>query len=270
MSVFTESYSKEQIKNVQRALNEICYVDGKNFVPLKPDGVFGALSVAMLKKAQEYKGYPVTGVYDGPIQEYCADLIDRKYISDAQLRELAAKYEIEYAMLKAFTLVESKESGFLPSGRCVILFERHKFYQALKAKLSKDELNYYATTYPDIVNISSGGYLGLEREWDRLNRAKTIDPRAALESASWGLGQVMGFNAKLIGYSAVFQMVDEFTISEKNQVEGMLKFCRATPVLFKALKDKDFPKIARYYNGPNYAINKYDVKLSEAYSRFEG
>jgi len=261
-------YSKEQIKNVQRALNEICYVEGSDFKPLKPDGAFGVLSIAMLKKAQEYKGYPITGLYAGPIQEYCDALIDRKYISDAQLRELALKYEIEYPMLKAFTVVESKESGFLPSGRVVILFERHKFYQALKVKLSKDKLNYYATTQSDIVNISAGGYLGLEREWDRLNRAKAIDPEAALESASWGLGQVMGFNAKLIGYNTVFQMVDEFTTSEKNQVEGMLKFCRATPVLYKALKAKDFPTIARYYNGPNYAINSYDLELKEAYSIF--
>ena len=171
-------------------------------------------------------------------------------------------------LFSTFTLVESKESGFLASGRPVILFERHKFYQALKRKLTKDKLNYYATTQTDIVNIKAGGYLGLEREWDRLNRAKSIDAEAALESASWGLGQVMGFNAKTIGYTNVFQMVEEFTTSEKNQVEGMLKFCRATPVLYKALKAKDFPNIARYYNGPNYAINRYDLKLKEAYSIF--
>jgi hypothetical protein len=32
------------------------------------------------------------------------------------------------------------------------------------------------------------------------------------------------------------------------------------------LKAKDWAKFAKLYNGPNYAINKYDIKLEAAYN----
>ena len=35
-----------------------------------------------------------------------------------------------------------------------------------------------------------------------------------------------------------------------------------------ALRAKDWANFARRYNGPNYAINNYDVRLSAAYQKF--
>jgi hypothetical protein len=42
----------------------------------------------------------------------------------------------------------------------------------------------------------------------------TFDEQAALESASWGLGQVMGFNAKTAGFADVHAMVDAMVAGE--------------------------------------------------------
>jgi hypothetical protein len=36
------------------------------------------------------------------------------------------------------------------------------------------------------------------------------------------------------------------------------------------LRDKDWAGFARRYNGPAYAENKYDEKLSAAYEKFLG
>ena len=37
---------------------------------------------------------------------------------------------------------------------------------------------------------------------------------------------------------------------------------------YKALKDKDWSTFAKLYNGPEYAKNKYDSKLSSAYLKY--
>ncbi len=36
-----------------------------------------------------------------------------------------------------------------------------------------------------------------------------------------------------------------------------------------ALKNKDWGTFARLYNGPAYAQNKYDIKLAEAYQKYD-
>ena len=40
--------------------------------------------------------------------------------------------------------------------------------------------------------------------------------------------------------------------------------------LVQYLRDKDWAGFARRYNGPAYAENKYDEKLSAAYEKFLG
>ena len=56
-----------------------------------------------------------------------------KSITDAQIREQAAKLGVEAAALKAVIEVEAKSSGFNQDDTPVILYERHKFYEGLQA-----------------------------------------------------------------------------------------------------------------------------------------
>jgi len=51
-----------------------------------------------------------------------------------------------------------------------------------------------------------------------------LDNQAALESASWGLGQVMGFNATGLGYADVDDMVQQFCAGEDAQLVGVTRF----------------------------------------------
>ncbi|NRB20133.1 MAG: DUF3380 domain-containing protein [Rhodobacteraceae bacterium] len=62
------------------------------------------------------------------------------------------------------------------------------------------------------------------RRYPRLIEAMKINSEAALRSASWGLGQVMGFNCSLCRYSSAKDMVTDFLDSEGAQLEAMVQF----------------------------------------------
>ncbi len=184
-----------------------------------------------------------------------------KKITINQLSQLSCLFGIELAAIQAFMKVEAPRGGFLPSGRITILFERHIFY-----KLSGSVP--VSATRPDLSNKTPGGYLGGEKEWDRLDAAREFADEAAFLSTSWGLGQIMGFNYKAAGFKSVYDMVAAFDHSEFEQVKGMLNFIAANHQLMYALKKKEWAAVAKLYNGPNYAKNEYDIKLQNAYKTY--
>lgn len=102
--------------------------------------------------------------------------------------------------------------------------------------------------------------------WRMLERAAAIDRRAAYESTSWGMGQVMGANWSRLGYEGVDALVDTARRGIDGQIEVMLRFIEQTG-LMDALRRRDWHAFARGYNGPNYARNSYHLKLSLAYRR---
>jgi hypothetical protein len=105
--------------------------------------------------------------------------------------------------------------------------------------------------------------------YERIDRCSAIagDEIAAL-STSWGLGQIMGFNHEACGYPTAVAMVRDFAKGETQQLEGMLAFVSANAAMLRALQRKDWAAFARLYNGPKYAVNKYDVKLAAAYKKY--
>jgi hypothetical protein len=181
-----------------------------------------------------------------------------KFLSDADFKQAANLLDVDVAIIKAIVAVESSGRGFLKEGQPKILFERHIFY--------KQTQGVYASKHPDICNKKTGGYLGNAAEWDRLERAIQLDRKAALKSASWGLGQIMGFNHEVVGYSDIDDFVQAMHESEAKQLAAMMNFLKASN-LVSALRDRDWQKIARFYNGPN-GVGVYDVKLAKAYKSF--
>jgi hypothetical protein len=179
-------------------------------------------------------------------QEGIAKIADRMGIKDGEL----------WAVIN----VETSGCGFLPDRRPKILFERHIF--------SRETGSRFDQTNPDISNRTSGGY-GLDgpNQYSRLEEALALDREAALKSASWGIGQVMGFNAGIAGYSDVEAMADAMTVSENEQLSAMAGFIIYNG-LHKALSANDWDAFARGYNGPDYAKNKYDIKLEAAYRKY--
>lgn len=161
--------------------------------------------------------------------------------------------------------VESRGFGFLPDRRPKILFERHVFYRETGGR--------FASSAPDLCAKSGGGYVGGAAEYDRLARAVGLCRAAglgdepALRSASWGLGQVMGFNAVSAGFKHAQDMVTQMCQSESAQLAGMVGFMRSEGLDAK-LRARNWAGFARGYNGATYWKNQYDVKLKEAYDKF--
>jgi hypothetical protein len=187
-----------------------------------------------------------------------------KTITIAQINELAHEFGYNARSIRAVLAVEAPRGGFLPDGRVTILFERHIFHKLLKKPLVPKRL--------DICNPKPGGYEGGEGEWHRLEAAMAIERQAALKSASWGKGQVMGFNHLAAGFACVDHMVDAFAESELHQVRGMLNFIkknRSLDFVMKSLKPglAEWVIFAAGYNGKEYAKNNYHQKLPLAYTQ---
>lgn len=164
------------------------------------------------------------------------------------------------ASLWSLISVETRGFGFFSDKRPKILFERHIFHQRTGGR--------FDTSHPDISSSSAGGYSKDSAEYDRLAHAVALDANAALESASWGLGQVMGFNAGELGYLGASGMVTSFLNGEDEQLEATVRFIERNNGLLTALKAHAWQTVAFFYNGPNYAINQYDTKLAQFYAKY--
>jgi hypothetical protein len=181
------------------------------------------------------------------------------------------------AALWAVIKVKTSGFGFLKDRRPLILFERHVF--------SKQTNHKFDATHPDISNEERGGYLGKEKEYGRLNVAMGLDREAALKSASWGLGQVMGFNFKSAGFDNVESMVKAMVPAEDAQLLGMANFIRKAKAMINgrevmavdALKNRHWDDFAYIYNGFGFSqeytrrlrqfYNEYSVKLPDLHIR---
>lgn len=188
-------------------------------------------------------------------------------ITKEQLQNVANKLGVELAIVQAVTKIEARSSG-IKNGLPVILFERHIFYRQLKKH--GFDIEKLSSTYPDLINPTAGGYLGGARENYRLTMAKQIDPQSAIESASWGLFQIMGFHWQLLGYESAQQFEQYMTESEEMQLDAFYRFIshKTNCKLLQAMKDKDFQAFAKLYNGPAYKKNSYDTKLRGAYESY--
>jgi peptidoglycan hydrolase-like protein with peptidoglycan-binding domain len=167
---------------------------------------------------------------------------------------------VQQSILWTVVTVETAGCGFLRDRRPVVLFERHEFRRRTAGR--------YDASSPDISGPPGGYGQGGANQYDRLDRAIRLDRRAALESTSWGLGQIMGYNAKLAGYADAASMVEQFCKGEDAQLLGMANFIRNSK-LHLALNRQAWADFARGYNGPAYAKNQYDQKLSDVYARLE-
>lgn len=185
----------------------------------------------------------------------------------ADFQAAAAMLGVDVPAVQAVTDVEALGGGFLPDDRPKILFERHVMYNQLIQEAGLGEAVRLAVANPDIINRTPGGYAGGAAEWDRLAKAITINRNCALQSASWGMFQIMGYHWQKLGFPNIQAFVNAMYESEAAQLNVFVKFVQLDNVMHKALQMHNWPTFARCYNGPNYAVNKYDVKLGNAYTK---
>lgn len=90
------------------------------------------------------------------------------------------------------------------------------------------------------------------------------------EAMSFGLGQVMGFNYKLVGAPSAKAMLTSETPDQVLYVTRYLaknSRCRPSIVLTDPTAG-DFAAVARAYNGAGYATNHYDEKIARWFREF--
>lgn len=183
-----------------------------------------------------------------------------KRIDDIDLPKLARRIGVGEDELHAFIDVETHGSGFDEKNRPRILFERHIFWKYLSQAERKKAGN--------LASPSPGGYGKQSEQYDKLQRAMKINPKAALFACSWGLAQIMGFNHGLAGYPTVEAMIEDFKDDEENHLAAAVTFI-INNHLDDNLRAHDWKGFALGYNGRNYRINRYDERLAEAFAKWK-
>lgn len=194
------------------------------------------------------------------------DVSSSKKLSKTDIIAVANDLNVEPAALKAVIDVEAAGNGFDNQGRPTILFEPHVFWDELgkihyytkRAELAKKHNGLLSPKWDKSLYRIGGS------SHDKLKIAADLHWEAAHKSASWGLGQIMGFNAQKIGYATLKDFIDDMYESEAKQLKAMGMFLKANGLISK-LHRHDWAGFARGYNGSAYAKNQYDVKLANAY-----
>jgi hypothetical protein len=183
-------------------------------------------------------------------------------ITDKQFRASAKVLGVEVAAIKAVAKVEGGGTGII-AGKPVILFEPHIFYKlqrqaGIKPVISKICYPIWKTyPYPK----------GQQAQWDRMDQASKINRSIALQSASWGLFQIMGYHFKTTGCKTLQQFINAMHESEDKHLELFVNYINNSN-LDDELRLKDWKGFARQYNGALYYKNAYDTKLKKAYESF--
>src|SRR5438270_8450317 len=137
--------------------------------------------------------------------------------------------------------VETSACGFLNDRRPQILYERHIFHRLTQGQFDDG----------DISDPSAGGYGARgAHQYERLAQAIADDRTAALQSASWGIGQIMGQNFAAVGFRSVEEMVAAMSQSEDQQLAAMGNFLVSTK-LRSMLLAHDWVTFARVSTGLN-------------------
>ncbi len=186
-----------------------------------------------------------------------------------EIGRVAAEFGMEPAALLAVAEVESGGAVYATvSGRQepLIRFEGHYFDR----RLSGDALAVARTA--GLASPNAGAVANPRAQaarWRMLERAAAIDHKAAYESVSWGLGQVMGAHWAWLGFSDVVALVAEARAGAAGQARLMARYIEKSG-LADALARRDWEGFARGYNGPGYRRNAYHAKLAKAYRRHAG
>ena len=179
-------------------------------------------------------------------------------LSKAGLQTSSQKIAVGEAEIWTVLAVETSGCGFLADRRPQILFERHIFHRLTGGRFDDG----------DISSPTPGGYgPGGANQFDRLARAVALDREAALKSASWGMGQIMGQNFALAGFSDVESMVAAMMESEDAQLDAVVSFLSNSKIA-PLLSSHTWAGFAARYNGPSFASNQYDTKLANAFAKY--
>jgi hypothetical protein len=192
----------------------------------------------------------------------------------------AQALQIEAAALHAIAAAEIGAMRPPPSGLPVIRFEVHSCLRKTKADLSaviqlRDaptawhaDAHWYRSDPADAwERVHSGSQAD---EWGALAAAATIDPETALASASYGVGQLMGWHWQTIGCEDVRHMVAEAMRGAPMQFNQWMRFLEweQDGKLLNAMRAQDWKAFAAAYNGSGQVVY-YSDAIAKHYASAE-
>lgn len=191
-------------------------------------------------------------------------------LTDEDFREVAEELGVEVAAIKAVVEIEAgaKHEGFWANGKPIINFDLsmfRKFAARNKINLSRYQRS-HAVVFAKPNRARYGSYQAAQQA--RLDAARTIDDKTAIEGTFWGMFQLGGFNWKVCGTSSPDEFVRLMSRSERDQLELFAEFIRETGML-PLLKAKNWSAFARRFNGPSYARRGYHTRLARAYAKYK-
>ena len=183
---------------------------------------------------------------------------------------VADRLGVEVAALQAVYAVESLRRGFLRDGRPIILFEAHIFHRETNGKFAGARDRHGVLLSVPEWDKSLYGASGAH-QYERLEDAMALNEKAAVQATSWGAFQVMGFNFDELGHPKLKTYAEAIALTDtdEKQMDLFVRYIERNN-LVDALRDKDWKKFARGYNGAGYRENKYDDKMRDAYHELKG
>jgi uncharacterized protein YgiM (DUF1202 family) len=192
------------------------------------------------------------------------------------IQHLSNSIGIDIGCALAVLCVESGGKGFSPDKRLVVRFENHQFWKWWGKQNSDEFKKHFHFSQEEVWKEHRFCKLGDDnwihfhgdqaKEWEVLHFARSKDDTAALKSISMGAPQIMGFNHKMIGYETVQHMFDNFSRDVRYHLLGLFDFFDNN--MIRALRNYDFARFARYYNGPGQA-QTYGGWIQDHYEAFE-
>lgn len=187
-------------------------------------------------------------------------------LAQGDVGDAARVLGIETAVLLAFMEVEAAGRGFDSRNRPAMLYEPHVMHRntsgAIRSKAEAAGVAYAkwgAQPYP-------------ADSYPRLDKAIAIAREPGFRSASYGIGQILGENARAAGFGSAEQMFRAMKQGEREQLLAMVTFLSSEGFV-PLLTGKDFTKaaswapVARKYNGPAYASHNYHGRMATAYAK---
>lgn len=178
-----------------------------------------------------------------------------------KIKEISNQFSFDWRVIAAFIEVETGGKGFNSDGKIMIQFEPSWF----KRYVPNAPAGVWSTNKVDVQS----------KEWEAFNNAFAINKEAAMLSTSIGLGQIMGFHYKRLGYKTVGEMWDDAKKGIDRQIWQICEFIRTDNKLKDAIKRKDWHMIATIYNGANYlqlakklGREPYNISLEKAYKKY--
>lgn len=239
------------------------------------DGIFGEGTERAIRQFQGKNGLKVDGsvgdktwtalIAQAP--EVFSELSSR-WIGEPDFDAAAKRLQCDGAAVRAVYEVESGGSGFMGL-KPLILFEGHVFWQRLQAHGQDPRSLCHGNEDILYEKWNTAFYKRGLAEWTRLERAITLHREAALESASWGLFQIMGHHWKSLGYESLDQFITAMESHEREQLEAFCRFVERNSFkgkkLVQYLREHDWTGFAEGYNGSGYRRNGYDERLARSW-----